>query len=226
VGHWLLPTVAAGKVFLGTSSGQIICYELGPENGQNASWKPYQPHDVASSTAMMAMQGKNAGVMTVLPQNTLRALAPPAKFTRAATFDASGKASFAAAKGTGKGSRGWVSQSTTMEGTATLADGRAETIKVTISPAGALRQKWVASDGSSVEVHRVRSFTAPANDGVPWELYQVVHNGGSGVLNGVAYIQRVFTQGGQTPPASLRSQASTAAIPIEAQFILYSAQAP
>jgi outer membrane protein assembly factor BamB len=226
VGHWLLPTVAAGKVFMGTSSRQIICYELGPENGQNTSWKPYQPHDVASSSATMAMQGKNAGVMTILPRNTLRALAPPAKFSRVATFDASGHANFSAAKGTYKSPRAWVFQSTTLEGTVTPAQGQPETTKVTIYPAGLSREKWEATDGSTAEIRRIRSFTAPANDGVPWELYQVMRSGGSGILNGVSYIQRVFTQGGQTPPSALRSQASTAAIPIEAEFILYAAHTP
>ena len=39
VGHWTVPTIADGKVFIGTGSNALICYELGPQTvGGGGSW--------------------------------------------------------------------------------------------------------------------------------------------------------------------------------------------
>jgi hypothetical protein len=94
-------------------------------------------------------------------------------------------------------------------------------MQVTISPG----LKWTASDGSTAQTRTVKSFTAPDN-GAPWELYQVTHTSGKGILAEVSYIERVFTQGGLPPAAASSYRSKMVSVPFGATYILYREHAP
>ena len=87
-------------------------------------------------------------------------------------------------------------------------------------------QTWKASDGSSAETSVVKSYTAPDDDGPPWELYKVKHSSGSGILYNVEYIQRVMTQGGLPPLTAPQAGSDTARAAFLAEYILYKQQKP
>jgi outer membrane protein assembly factor BamB len=218
-GHWLLPTIADGKVFVGTSSDQIICYELGDERGHNTSWKPYQPHDIASLAATVhSTLHPTEAVMTTIPQNTLLALSPPAGALKFATLTGKGKVSFSANRYQKEKISRWQEAGIAIEGTANIDEKQGpKTIKLEISP----KLVFTASDGSIAEARAIKTFTAPEDDSALWELYEVVRSSGSGLLTDVTYIQRVHTQGGLPPMHAERSKSLTTSVPFEAEYIFY-----
>lgn len=67
------------------------------------------------------------------------------------------------------------------------------------SEGGAAAPEWQALDGSFVVGKKVASEAAAEPGAVPWLLLQVTGSGGSGALNGVAYVQRTATKGGVAP---------------------------
>lgn len=60
---------------------------------------------------------------------------------------------------------------------------------------------WRYKDGSSVTGKAVAKTAAPEADAVAWLLLTAVSHDGTGLLAGVASIQRIHTKGGQPPPA-------------------------
>lgn len=224
VGHWLLPTIADGKVFIGTSSGALICYELGPQNAPgNSSWNPYQPHELTVQHAMG--EQRDESVMTTLPRNTLLALAPPGGAAKYAVLDGEGTSVFTAKAVTPKAKLSWTNQSDSLHVVTSLSSRLMPgTKKVELKISAGRR--WTASDGSSAETRVVKKYKSPDDEGAPWELYRVTSTSGNGVLTGARYIQRVFTQGGQVPATAPTSRSGTARVSFEAEYILYKEQVP
>ena len=219
VGHWLVPTIADGKVFVGTSSGAIICYELGPEHGAGqSSWNPFQPRELAVAHPMIGRSDES--VMTSLPMNTMLALAPSAQAVKYAALTAEGDVVFAAKPTAAGGSFSWTSQGSSLRGDLTLAGKLfAETDKIELNVTAGL--VWTASDGSKAETRIVKTYTAPESNDANWELYQVTRTTGQGVLADIRYIQRLFTRGGLPPDATPGTRLDTIRIPFQAQYILY-----
>jgi hypothetical protein len=61
---------------------------------------------------------------------------------------------------------------------------------------------WKHNDGSEVTGKAVAHVDSPDADSIPWLLLTATGHSGSGVLAGVASIQRIHTKGGQPPPAA------------------------
>jgi hypothetical protein len=61
---------------------------------------------------------------------------------------------------------------------------------------------WKHNDGSEVAGKAVARADSPDADSIPWLLVTATGHSGSGVLAGVASIQRIQTKGGQPPPAA------------------------
>jgi hypothetical protein len=228
LGHWLPPTIADGKVFIGTSSNVMICYELGPEQHAQpgSSWHPFQPHMASMSMKRTPGTQWNEAPMTTLPENTLRALAPPADASRYAVLNAQGIATFAARNVTAGGTKlTWKTHGDSLDTTVTRTgqlypeDRR---ITLTISPDLA----WTASDGSRAETSLVNSYTAPEDMGAAWQLYRVTRSSGDGILAGAAYIQRVMTDGGLPPASAPRSAGATVRTAFTAQYVLFGKTRP
>jgi outer membrane protein assembly factor BamB len=220
MGHWLPPTIADGKVFIGTSSDMVICYELGPErNNPNPSWTPFQPK--ARSMTMTRPSGRrwDEAPMTTLPANTLKRLAPPPDALRYAVLEGEGTSRFTARKVSAT-KFAWVPYDTELEvAIADAGDGAPAKppLRLTISP----DNTWRMSDGSEADVSLILSYTAPDNEGASWALYKVERSSGDGVLRGVTYIQRVMTHGGMPPAPRPTSAAATARSALEARYILF-----
>jgi hypothetical protein len=76
-----------------------------------------------------------------------------------------------------------------------------------------LGPRWTSSDGSSLSADLVASVPSPDAGAIPWSLYRVASSSGHGLLEDVAAIQRIETQGGAIPvepcgPKNVRAERS------------------
>ncbi len=220
LGHWLVPTIADGKVFVGTSSGSLICYELGADHGiGTASWVPFQPREPVVAHSMMTGEG-NEAIMTALPMNTALALTPPAPVVKQAEILGEGAVTFAIKLDASGRERSFESRGASVQGDLTLAGDlfpQKEKLELQVTP----ELVWTASDGSAAETRLVKSFAAPESGDANWELYEVIRTTGKGVLSNVSYIQRLFTRGGQPPAGAPDRGLDTVRVPFQAQYVLY-----
>jgi hypothetical protein len=226
LGHWAVPTIADGKVFVGTASGLLYCYELGPDSGPGRISRtpsqpqetPFQPQELPAGRPMTGHWDES--VMTLLPTQTIFALAPPAQAVKYAVVFGEGDAAFAAkAAATGR-KLSWMSQGTSLQGVLTLASNvvpEQNKVELKVSPS----LVWTASDGSIAETRRLKSYNSPVDGNAEWELYEVTRSTGRGVLEGIRFVQRVLTTGGLPPTSAPTTSADTVRVPFQAQYILY-----
>ena len=71
---------------------------------------------------------------------------------------------------------------------------------------------WTARDGSRVVGARVEGADAANPDAIPWLLLRVTQHEGSGLLANVASVQRLYTAGGNAPPAAECTAARTGTV--------------
>ncbi|HEY3819240.1 MAG TPA: DUF3455 domain-containing protein [Polyangiaceae bacterium] len=89
------------------------------------------------------------------------------------------------------------------------------------SDGGAAFPEWQTLDGTYVVGHKLAPFTPDGGSGsVPWLLLQGVDHGGTGTLSEVAYVQRLFTDGGNAP-ASACDAGDTVEVPYGASYYFY-----
>jgi hypothetical protein len=67
------------------------------------------------------------------------------------------------------------------------------------SEGGPAAPKWEAPDGSFVVGKKLAAEPSKEPGAVPWLLLQVASSGGSGAMQGIAYVQRTATSGGVMP---------------------------
>jgi outer membrane protein assembly factor BamB len=220
LGHWHVPTVADGKVFVGTSSNLLICYKLGAEHGTGrAGWAPFQPHEVAMAHAMTMDEGGEA-VMTTLPTNTALALAPAVPVIKLADIMGEGVVVFAARPASIDRARLWEIRGRSLQGDLTFAGNVSpEPQKIELQEGPDL--VLTASDGSIAETRLVKSFAAPESGDADWGLYEVSRTVGNGVLSNVSYIQRLSTRGGRPPATAPGLDSDTVRVPFQARYVLY-----
>jgi hypothetical protein len=85
---------------------------------------------------------------------------------------------------------------------AQLSDCNGNVFAVHAAPTGPTHPQWQASDGSLVVGMKVNVGIAPdgGNPSVNWVLIQAVSYGGdAGIMDGVLYVQRLDTDGGEVP---------------------------
>jgi hypothetical protein len=85
---------------------------------------------------------------------------------------------------------------------------------------------WSARDGSRVVGARVEGADAANPDSVQWLLLRATQHEGSGLLANVASVQRLYTAGGNAPPAAECTAAragATARIDYTAVYYFYRA---
>jgi hypothetical protein len=58
---------------------------------------------------------------------------------------------------------------------------------------------WTLNDGSKLTGRQVAKAPAPGGSIIPWQLLKTAASVGKGKLNGVTYIQRLNTSGGEAP---------------------------
>jgi Protein of unknown function (DUF3455) len=104
--------------------------------------------------------------------------------------------------------------------TAVLKDRKGETIGAYFGPPAT----WRSNDGSAVTGAQVAVSPAPAGN-IPLQLVKNNPATGQGVMTGVAYIQRVATQGGVAPAMACdaASKGKREIVKYQADYILYKA---
>ena len=89
------------------------------------------------------------------------------------------------------------------------------------SEAGANYPEWETTDGTYVIGDKIGHFTPDGGaESVPWLLLQEVSTSGSGTLSQVAYVQRLFTDGGAAPGAGCDA-GDTLQVPYGADYYFY-----
>jgi hypothetical protein len=89
------------------------------------------------------------------------------------------------------------------------------------SEAGANYPEWETTDGTYVIGDKIGKFTPDGGAGsVPWLLVQEVSTGGTGTLSQVAYVQRLFTDGGVAPGPGCDA-GDTLQVPYGADYYFY-----
>lgn len=79
---------------------------------------------------------------------------------------------------------------------------------------------WQSVSGSKL-VARVAQRCTPDANAIPWLLLEVVSSDGPGIFNGLSYVQRVNTVGGNAPAQPGSFNGEVARIPYTAEYVFY-----
>ena len=224
LGHWLPPTIADGKVFIGTGSDELICYQLG--TGQARHREPWQPKPLPlppqpGGKAKMGETDHDERMM-FLPAQTFQALAPQAA-EQFGVVEGDGVVGYIAGAAGKPGVAGWQVSQATVRGSFTRHRALApDAGRVSLSLFGG--SKWTASDGSTASSVLEKVVAAPNVGDAEWALYRVTETNGRGMLAGVSYILQAFTRGGGPPMAAPKQSGRKASVRYHAQIILYQRQ--
>ncbi len=86
---------------------------------------------------------------------------------------------------------------------------------------------WQALDGSKCigELQEARELLSPDPESLAWWLIPARSGGNAGLLSRVTFVQRLFTQGGQTQAEDwkLRAEGNPMLVEFSAQFFFYTA---
>jgi hypothetical protein len=223
LGKWLPPTIADGKVFIGTWSNELIVYELGPpKGGPSGMWKAYQVPSGPKRPSLHERYEDEESILG-LPAMALNALAPPEHHVRDLLMEGEGVQIYEARENAGTGGKlSWRSTGSRVKLTVLNANlqttgAAAKRIQVELSPGPA----WSASDGSAATGELVKTFPAPEKTDTPWVLFKLVDTKGHGILTAQGYIQCVFTRGGLPPETVPSRPGETREVPYYAQYITY-----
>jgi hypothetical protein len=93
---------------------------------------------------------------------------------------------------------------------------------VAIHFAGPTGPNWQALDGSKVVGKKVAQVSSSDPDSVDWLLLEAIANEGNGLFSQVKHIQRLYTDGGQSPPGGCdpHNQVQTL-VEYSAQYLFY-----
>jgi outer membrane protein assembly factor BamB len=223
MGKWLEPTIADGKVFVGTGSNEVVAYALAPVHRSGRSGtrqeKPFQPTELQAKVPLHERYPDEAS-MRALPAIALGQLAPEGKTVVALALRGEGQLTYEAADDPQEaGKLKWRLK----DAVASLwrvsidrpADRQPALVRLT---SGAT---WTASDGSKITGEVQKSFPAPDRAATPWTLLKVSQRRGKGLLSNVQYVQAVFTEGGQPAKPRPDRLGLVERVPYNANYIFY-----
>ena len=150
----------------------------------------------------------------MLPAIALDALAPPPEQVSYSVIEGDGVDVYEAREG--QGHLEWIFVASTGE---FAPDAQTGSVKVQISPDG----KWSASDASTAVVTNQVVFPAPETTDASWLLLKANSTSGRGILAGMTYAQRAFTDGGAPPATPPERAGAQVRAPYHAQYILFRA---
>jgi hypothetical protein len=230
LGKWLLPTIADGKVFIGTSSNELIVYELGPipeTPRPDRTWQPYQPMETGRASKIpLEERFPDAESMRVLPAIAFIQLAPPRGYVKTLALQGEGEQLYELTGDTDKyGKLNWENKGSIAKlfevssGETFNQKGQSQEL-VRLLPGST----WSAADGSTIVGELQKTFPAPEQTEMPWLLFKIIKASGKGILSDVIYVQCVFTEGGQPPSVANARKGAVGRVPYRAQYIFYSAR--
>jgi hypothetical protein len=221
LGKWLPPTIASGTVFIGTSSNQLIAYELGSQRHTPArQWTPHQPQG-SFNPIPLSQRYDDEESIHALAALALTQIAPPPGHGRGLVLEGDGEHHYEAGETSGGQDKlvwelRYITANLSVAGAA-VPDEQRQAATVWLSP----EQIWSASDGSTATGEVVKEFPAPGKTDAPWLLYRVTDASGGGILSGVRYVQRIFTIGGLPSPYRPHRPGEVLRVPYHAQYLLY-----
>jgi hypothetical protein len=207
LGKWLPPTIADGKLFIGTFDNQFIVYELNrTKSGRKAS-VPATPPQPAHR--MQAHQGiPNYDEMeSFFAQRADFQLRPPNGNTLLLTARAEGVQVYTCiAERDEQDSCRWILTGVEADllpykvpdlfehASPTTSKNRTNRIGTQYGPSA-----WRANDGSSVSGNPQIRVAPPHASDLPWLLLEADSHEGKGMFSEVTYIQQLGTTGGMPP---------------------------
>ncbi len=227
LGHWLEPTIADGKVFVGTgggncnktaSPGDLIAYELGPAGGKHRALRPFQPNPSSGMDPYMHYQ--DAESMRFLPQIVLRQLAPGAGAVVSLALRGEGEIIYESVRDP-QNAAGVVWEPKGSAASLWRFDPDRPLDRGPILVRLVSETTWTASDGGKITVEAKKTFPSPDPTACQWVLFEVSHNDGKGLLSGVKYVQRVFTEDGAPPKEPPTGLGLVRHVPYKANYVFY-----
>jgi hypothetical protein len=211
LGHWAVPTIADGKVFVGTGSGYVLEYELGSGHNSRRPWVLPPPPTMHKNAAMTSgMEAASDEAMMFLPAARFSQIQPPGLVVQKGVIEGDGTIQFPPAHNP------TVPNGLQVRGSYTP-------FMALVPAPGVFGLKlnagiWTASDRSAVSTRLVNSVAAPDDGDAMWVLYKVTKPATTGLLAGVTYILQAFTRGGVPLPMAVKPE------PYHTQLILYRAK--
>ena len=160
----------------------------------------------------------NEASVWVLPSRALRSLTPPPRAQRILAVEGNGKQTYVAVEKHGQ--LVWTLKETTADLLELGPDGevkRERPARVRLT-AGAV---FTAHDNSRIVGQLQKTVPSPSAADVPWTLFRTTASSGAGILNGVSYVQCVYTHAGQAPIARPQQNGQVSNVPYVAQYWFY-----
>jgi outer membrane protein assembly factor BamB len=215
MGKWLEPMIADGRVFVGTSSNDLIAYELasgGTASGQTSVSKTFKAPQPA---VPLGQRYRDEASVRALPALALKQLAPGPDFNASLSLRGAGELVYESAS----------------NGTWELKGGIADLWSV--DPEDPLARKpalvrlgdgntWTASDGSTIIGEVQKTISSPDPIAASWSLFRISAHRRNGILSDVAYVQCVFTEKGLPPTKPSGGVGEIQRVRYEANYIFYS----
>ena len=232
VPHMALPTVADGKVFATTHDQELVIYDLGAENN-NLNYIPTTPglsltkcqgcHQAAEIEDLQrrhpwSERYINEASIWALPTRALQSVSPPRRVQRVLAVEGNGTQSYVAVEKQGR--LVWTLKETTADLLELGPDGEVKperSARVRLG-AGAV---FTADDNSRIVGRLQKTVPAPSAANVPWTLFRTTASSVAGILNGVSYVQCVYTHAGQAPAARPQRSGQVSHVPYVAQYRFY-----
>jgi len=214
MGKWVEPTIADGKVFVGTSSNDLIAYELAPGGGKPRQASVSTAFKAPEPTVPLGQRYRDGASVRALPAIALKQLTPGPDYVASLALRGQGELLY----------------ESTSQGTWQLKGGDAELWN--IDPENPLARKpplvrlgdgntWTASDGSTIIGEVQKTISSPDPTAASWTLFRISAHRGNGILSDVAYVQCAFTEKGLPPTEPSARLGEVRRIPYEANYVFY-----
>jgi hypothetical protein len=216
------PTVADGRVFVGTSDAKVEVFGLGPVPSG-----PYTPGATSAfscpslTTIHTSLAGHfaNEREATALPARRRAEIQVPSGYVKAFEWGGDGVQTYRAQAHPPEGLT-WMPVG--VDVTLRAADREVDARRKAVPPLGHTDEtNLVAVDGTRIFMRLVRSASAADRTGVPWELFEVTKPPANGALTGIAFVQRADTDGGRPPTVAPRKAGEVTKVSFLARYAFY-----
>lgn len=237
---WVPPTIADGKVFVTSTVGMIVVYELcqqgnacvggtipiqpevpAPQPCQGCHSSPFQKPSLVYIPLSKRFPSESA--VSVYFKSAIRKVTPKQDVAQDLLLNGQGFLVYGAEQDSKEGGRlKWELRDNTAELEEVRVPGAKEgkdalLMRIRLE-AGT---KWVASDGSVGVTEMEKTIPAPETSDAAWLLLRVVKSNGKGLMSHHRYIARTYTDGGAPPNAPPKRRDETFRVAYRAQYRMY-----
>jgi len=215
MGKWVEPTVADGKVFVGTSSNDLIAYELAPGGGARRQPSVSKGFRAPEPPIPLRQRYRDEASVRALPALALTQLAPGPEYVASLALRGAGELLYESTSNGAWQLKGGIADLWNMDPEDPLAR------KPALVRLGD-GNTWTASDGSTIIGEVQKTISSPDPTAASWSLFRISAHRGNGILSDVGYVQCVFTKKGLPPIKPSVGLGEIQRVPYEANYVFYS----